>query len=213
MPLQNRVNPFGEIVENTARGTIMGNRGVIHKNKKIIKPFKTKYWITCVLKYKNVQRAVMTENRYTELFFLDEATSFAAGHRPCAYCRNKDYKLFKKLWLQANANTFQLNGYGIAGIDEILHAERISRQGSKHTYHTALSLLPNAVMVKLDNESAPYLYYNKQLLQWSLFGYTTLIRVKNNIDVEVLTPKSIVKIFEAGYMCNIHASAKALLGI
>jgi hypothetical protein len=82
--MQNRVDPFGNIIETKARGSFMGNRGVIHnEQKQITHAFKHKAWITCVLDFKGRKRTVMTVDRWTELFFLDEATAFAAGHRPC----------------------------------------------------------------------------------------------------------------------------------
>jgi len=103
--LQNRVDPLGNIIKTPARGQWMGNRGVIHNDKKeILRPFKLKAWITCKLEFKNWKRQVMTPNRYTELFFLDEATAFGAGHRPCFECRRDDYNLFKSYWLIHSKN-------------------------------------------------------------------------------------------------------------
>lgn len=90
MPLQNRVNPRGTIEQSSARGTFMGNRGVLHNGKReLTRQFKTKAWIICLLEFKGRKRELMTPGRYTELFFLDEVTAFAAGHRPCAECRRK----------------------------------------------------------------------------------------------------------------------------
>jgi hypothetical protein len=94
MFLQNRVDPFGNLIRTPARGTIMGNRGgVLHANREIIRPYKSRRWITCVLNFKDRHRIVMSERRYTELFFLDEATAFSAGHRPCAECRRDRFSL------------------------------------------------------------------------------------------------------------------------
>src|SRR6266487_4207217 len=101
--MQNRVNPFGEIIETTARGLWMGNRGNIHNHdKRIVRAYKLKAWITCKLEFKGRKREIMAPNLYTELFFLDEATSFAAGHRPCFECRREDYNKFKTAWLRGN---------------------------------------------------------------------------------------------------------------
>jgi len=101
--LQNRVDPFGNILKTSARGLWMGNRGILHNDRKeLLRPFKLKAWITCKLQFNGRKREVMTPNRYTELFFMDEATSFAAGHRPCFECRREDYKKFKTLWLKGN---------------------------------------------------------------------------------------------------------------
>jgi hypothetical protein len=84
MPLQNRVSPAGDIFADPARGTFMGNRGgAIHDaERRIIRPYATRRWITCVLEFKGRRRTIMAPGRYTELFFLDEAVSLAAGHRP-----------------------------------------------------------------------------------------------------------------------------------
>ena len=100
MPLQNRVDPYGTIFRTPARGTMMGNRGgAIHNGRReIVRPFLSRRWITCVLEFKNRHREVMTPGRYTELFFLDEAVSLAAGHRPCAECRRERYKAFRTAW-------------------------------------------------------------------------------------------------------------------
>ena len=101
--MQNRVNPFGQIIETTARGLWMGTRGNIHNaERKIVRQFKLKAWITCRLEFKGRKRQMMMPNLYTELFFLDEATAFAAGHRPCCECRREDYNNFKAAWLKGN---------------------------------------------------------------------------------------------------------------
>jgi len=102
--LQNRVDPKGEIIKTEARGTLMGNRGVIHDaQRNIVRRYKHKAWITCSLHFKERHRIVMSPNRWTELFFLDEATAFAAGHRPCCECRKENFKLFKLCWLKGNS--------------------------------------------------------------------------------------------------------------
>lgn len=133
MPLQNRVNPFSKIIATPERGAFTGNRGVIHNiQKEIIKNHAVKYWITCLLKYKNMHRAVMTPNRWTELFFLDEATAFAAGHCPCGFCRHADFKRFKNLWIQANGAQYNFSGNtSMKEIDAIIHAERLDKTTSK----------------------------------------------------------------------------------
>ncbi len=97
MPLQNRVDPFGNLFRTPARGTMMGNRGgVLHANREIVRPYKSRRWITCLLEFRGWHRVVMSERRYTELFFLDEATAFAAGHRPCCECRLRGSTLSRK---------------------------------------------------------------------------------------------------------------------
>src|SRR3978361_1384995 len=108
--LQNRVDPFGNIINTSARGALMGNRGLLHNDKQtLVRTFKLKAWITCKLEFKERKRTVMAPNQYTELFFLDEATSFAAGHRPCFECRREDYNRFKTNWLKGNPE-YSFNG-------------------------------------------------------------------------------------------------------
>src|SRR4051812_14165929 len=123
--LQNRVDPLGQFIHSKARGSWMGNRGVIHENKQIVKTFKHKAWITCVLQFKGRKRTVMTPGRWTELFFLDEATAFAAGHRPCFECRREDAKRFKTCWIKGNPEYNFSMTTSITQIDEIIHKERI----------------------------------------------------------------------------------------
>ncbi|MGH8280534.1 MAG: hypothetical protein ACRETQ_13380, partial [Gammaproteobacteria bacterium] len=103
MPLQNRVNPFGGLDAVSARGAWIGNRGIIHGDRKrIVAAWRSKAWITCELHFRGVHRRVFSPHTWTELFFLDEATAFAAGHRPCAYCRRPRYREFKRAWCAAN---------------------------------------------------------------------------------------------------------------
>ena len=120
--LQNRVDPFGNIIKTKARGAWMDNRGILHnEEQQIIRPFKLKAWITCKLEFKGRKRQVMSPNRYTELFFLDEATSFAAGHRPCFECRRNDYHHFKSLWIKGNPEYHFNEKTSVKAMDDILH--------------------------------------------------------------------------------------------
>src|SRR3954451_12290461 len=103
MPRQNRVTPFGHIIATPERGTFMGNRGILHDEQGTIRrPWKVKRWLVCVLEFRERQRTVMAPNRYTELFFLDEATALAAGHRPCAECRHERFLAFCAAWKNAH---------------------------------------------------------------------------------------------------------------
>ena len=209
MPLQNRVNPFGEIIATPHRGAWTGNRGIIHnEDQKITKKFALKAWITCQLNYKNAKREVMTGRKWTELFFLDEATAFAAGHRPCAFCRNTDYKKFKALWLKANAGFYDLVDEKIQSIDAIIHKERLTKNG-KNYYFEHLNKLPDGVIIAFPDDFTKYfLLKNGQLFEWQAQGYQELILPKENVEVAVLTPKSFVRIFETGFQPQIHESLK-----
>ncbi|MDQ6763927.1 MAG: hypothetical protein M3015_15040, partial [Bacteroidota bacterium] len=163
--MQNRVNPFGEIFETPARGLWMGNRGYIHnEHREIIRPYKLKAWITCRLEFKGRKREIMAANRYTELFFFDEATAFAAGHRPCCECRRDDYNTFKKVWLKGNPEYKFNYKTSIREIDEILQAERINKDGSKKTYKESNKNLPDGTFITISNQA--YLLCNQFLFLW-----------------------------------------------
>jgi hypothetical protein len=209
MPLQNRVNPFGNIIATPERGAWTGNRGVIHnEHKQIIKHHAVKYWITCTLEYKGKRRELMTPNRWTELFFLDEATAFAAGHRPCGFCRNADYKKFKQLWLQANANNYGLNeNTSIQTIDTLIHAERLTPHKTQKTFSAVLHTLPNGVFIQLAQQPHAFLWLQQQLYQWSFSGYKKCAAVDASQTVEVLTPASYVEVLRQGYEPQVHFTA------
>ena len=210
MPLQNRVNPFSTLISTPERGAWTGNRGVIHNERKeIIKNHAVKYWITCALKYKNAQRSVMSPNRWTELFFLDEATAFAAGHRPCGFCRHPDFKRFKDLWLTANGEQYGLTSKTKMDIiDAIIHQERLDKNGLKKTFKSTLTALPDGTFITLDEMDKAYLWYQQNLYEWSFSGYTKVSPSDKNREVTVLTPLSYVAVFKAGYVPEVHFSAK-----
>ena len=201
-PLQNRVTPYGEIVALPGRGLMMGNRGILHDDhQRIVRSAQLRRWLTCVTEFRGRYRKVMQPHRYTELFFLDEATAFSAGHRPCAECRNAEYKRFRALWETCCG--------GPAGADQIdaqLHAER--RNGrKKRTYRADVATLPDGTYVVLDG--AAWLVYRAELLGWSDTGYRTRRPRPAHAAVDVLTPRSIVAVFTAGYAPGIHPSATA----
>jgi hypothetical protein len=131
MPLQNRVTPFGELLATECRGTLMGNRGCLHDDQQQIRrPFAGKRWIICVLEFRGRYRRVMTPRRYTELFFLDEATALAAGHRPCAECQHARYLVFREIWAEANPDLVGAS-FSADAMDGVLHAERLDSRRRK----------------------------------------------------------------------------------
>jgi len=211
MPLQNRVDPFGKIIAIPQRGMYTGNRGIIHNDEQqIVKPFVLKAWITCATHYKNFRRQVMTGRQWTELFFYDEATAFAAGHRPCAFCRNKDFKKFKALWLQANAGFYMGPDERMKSIDRYLHNERMMMQKEKQYETALLTALPEGTMVALNNDTTnAYLWYRGKLFLWTKDGYVETATEAAKMEVLVITPASIVHTFRLGYMPVIHPSAAA----
>jgi hypothetical protein len=194
MPLQNRVDPFGRIFRTSARGTMMGNRGgAIHnEQREIVRPYKSRRWITCVLEFRGRHREVMSPGRYTELFFLDEAVAFAAGHRPCAECRRERFRAFQDAWGRAA---------GADDIDADLHAARIDRHGAKVTYDAPIEKLPNGCFVEIGGDS--YLVWNDSLLSWTPEGYGHEAPRGDGV-VCVLTPRPIVECFGRGYKPQIH---------
>src|SRR6266853_229842 len=146
MPLQNRVTPLSELVADPARGLVYGNRGCLHDaDGRIRRRYNGKRWIACLLEFRGRHRAALQQpRRYTELFFLDEATAFAAGHRPCAECRNTDYRRFRALWERLHPGPCDADT-----IDRILDAER--RDGRrKRTHRSALADLPDGAYITLD---------------------------------------------------------------
>ncbi len=198
MPYQNRVDPWGNLNAVDSRGTLLGNKGVLHnENKEIIATHRIKGWVTCLLEFKGRKRKVMTPNRYTELFFLDEATAFSAGHRPCAECRRIRYNEFKEKWLLANGHLLEAKKPTAVNIDTIIHKERIHKK-EKVTYTANIKSLPNGTMIEINLKA--YVLWNNRLHLWSFNGYTkSKIDFESIVDVKVLTPKSYVKMFEKGF--------------
>jgi hypothetical protein len=198
MMLQNRVDPKGNIIKTSARGAWLGNRGQLHGcGKTILRPFKHQAWIICLLQFKGRHRQVMAPNLWTELFFLDEATAFAAGHRPCFECRREAANRFKAAWLKGNPEYGFDFKTAIGKIDEIIHAERIGHERNKITFETDPEELPDGTFIQLQNN--PYLLTGKTLYHWTPFGYEKGIPLPALKAVMVLTPNSTVKAFRAGY--------------
>jgi hypothetical protein len=196
--MQNRVNPFGDIFNTTARGAWLGNRGQLHgKGKTILRPFKHQAWIICLLEFKGRHRQIMAPNLWTELFFLDEATALAAGHRPCFECRRDDANRFKAAWLKGNPDYEFDFKTPIGKIDQVLQQQRIDGNNKKVTYKSTLKDLPNGTFISIENE--PYLITNEMIYHWTPFGYLEGKKISPSTVVKVLTPMSIVNALRAGY--------------
>ena len=207
MPRQNRVTPFGEIIATPARGTLMGNRGCLHNDRQqIVRPHRGKRWIICALEFKNRHREIMTPGLWTELFFLDEATALAAGHRPCAECSRPRFELFRSHWAQANPDLAHGQKPLVTVIDDALHQERIDATQQKVIYTEKLGALPDGGFVVLDDRQ-PYLLHQRFLLAWHPEGYGCRVAAQGDLIVQVLTPRSIVNTFAQGYAANIHSSS------
>ena len=188
MPLQNRVTPLGELVAVPERGLVYGNRGCLHDaNGRIRRRYGVKRWIACRLVFKDWHRsALLQPGKFTELFFLDEATAFAAGHRPCALCRRDDYDRFCALWEELHGER------GADTIDERLHAERVDPVTRDHRLHAAeLNDLPDGAFVL--HEGAPRLVLGDELLRWSPGGYDERAQRPSGRET-LVTPPSLVEV-------------------
>ena len=206
MPYQNRVDPFGHLKAVNDRGAWMGNRGILHNERgQIVAQWRLKRWLICVLNFKDRHRQVFTPHRYTELFFLDEATALSAGHRPCAECQRARYNEFCLAWSEANPELSHARVLHAEDIDRQLHTERAVRGGGKQSYHADLETLPSGTFV--DRSGSACLVWNGKLLPWSFGGYGSPVVIQRNEIARVLTPRSIVSAFSANFAPQVHESA------
>jgi hypothetical protein len=210
MPHRNRVTPFGEIIACPDRGTSMGNRGILHDERgNLRRSWQVRRWLICVLEFRGRHRAIMTPNRYTELFFLDEATALAAGHRPCFECRRARFLAFRDAWAMGNRTGSDATAIRVAAIDDRLHAERLGPDRSKRTFRANLDDLPDGVFITpVGGTGEAYLIQRDRLLAWSPGGYRDRRIRPRGIEVSTLTPPSTVRAIRSGYGPEIHPSAR-----
>jgi hypothetical protein len=205
MPLQNRVTPFGELVATPARGFFLGNRGGrFHTDARALtaRRWASRQWICCVLDFKGRQRDVWGRF-YTELFFLDEPTALAAGHRPCFECRRKDAEAFAEIWRK----THRLRARPYADeMDKVLHRERLDGR-AKRLHRRAIDALPDGAFIVLDDEA--YTVHGRKLLHWTLQGYDRRKARPPGGTVDVLTPPATLSVLSAGYTPHWHPSAES----
>ncbi len=202
MPLQNRVLPTGDIVAVNARGTLTGNRGILHDQDKQLSNRRWAHhaWIYCELEWKNRRRNVMSGRNWTELFFLDEAVALAAGHRPCGYCKRGRYSEFKAAWSRA---------YGMPAsakqMDALLQSSRVI-PGSRKQLTTQLNAthLPDGAM--FSDKGKIYLISGGLVRQFSEKGYGAVSETPQHV-VDVLTPMPILHVLRAGFKVSVHKSA------
>lgn len=201
MPVQNRVTPFGDRIATPARGMLTGNRGCLHNEQgEFRRRWTTRAWISCLLEFRGRHRPIMPPGRWTALFFLDEATALAAGHRPCGECRNADYRRFKRAWCEANGGDVAAP---VRLIDERLHAERVARP--RTTWTAALDGLPDGTMWLEGSEV--WIVAGARIGRWTPAGYANVTaRPSGRRRVSVLTPSSLVSSFSAGYWPSIHST-------
>jgi hypothetical protein len=205
MPLQNRVDPFGELFATPARGLFMGNRGGrFHTDAQTLtsRRWVSRQWICCVTRFKQRKHDVWGRF-YTELFFLDEPTALAAGHRPCFECRRKDAEAFAEYWRQAQGLTGRPRA---TDMDEILHRERLNGK-AKRQHSDSIDRLPDGAFIALNG--AAFAVHSDALLRWTPAGYEECAPRPRGIVVDVLTPPAILDVLSAGYRPHWHPSAKA----
>jgi hypothetical protein len=195
MPLQNRVTPLGELITDPARGLVYGNRGCLHDEAgRIRRRYNGKRWIACRLQFRGWHRhPLLQPGRFTELFFLDEATAFAAGHRPCALCRREDYARFVEIWSGLHPGQV-----GADAIDEQLHTERLDQSTREHRMHEAAAdELPDGAFVLMDG--APFMVRESKLLRWTPAGYVGRgLRAACHRGT-LITPPALVAVLRAGW--------------
>jgi hypothetical protein len=207
MPLQNRVTPLGDLIADPARGLVYGNRGCLHdETGRIRRRYAGRRWIACRLRFRGWHRGqLLRPGRFTELFFLDEATAFAAGHRPCALCRRADYDRLVELWRGPHPGQA-----GADAIDTQLHAERVAGPRTQRHHEAALEELPDGAFVLRDG--GPWLVLGAELLRWSPAGYDAREPRPSRRRTVLITPPSLVAVLRAGWrplVPLLHPSALA----
>ena len=204
MPLQNRVTPSGDIIATPHRGLFTGNRGIIHDpaTKTLTRRWTNQAWLICVCEFRGRRRKVMGGRSWTELFFLDEATALAAGHRPCFFCRRDDANRFRAAWEEGNHVAKVL----AREIDAMLHRERLAGRAKRlHTLPMPVERLPDGAMVQQGKEN--YLIAQGRAHAWSPAGYRGAPNALQ--EAMLLTPPSTLRALSAGYQPVLHPSAVA----
>jgi len=211
MARRNRVTPFGGLVD-TGRGLVYGNRGCLHdRNGLIRRRFRGRRWISCRLEFRGWQRGELLQpGRFTELFFLDEATAFAAGHRPCALCRHDDYRMFSRRWHDLHPG----DPGGADALDARLHGERVAAVAAgghvQRRFEARYETLPDGTFVVLEGTAC--LVLGERLLRWTPAGYDSAF-ARPRGRATVLTPPSLVEVLRAGWSGAVpflHPSAHTL---
>jgi hypothetical protein len=207
MPRQNRVTPLGEMIADPARGLVYGNRGCLHDvTGRIRRHHATRRWIGCRLEFRGWHRGpLMQPGRFTELFFLDEATAFAAGHRPCALCRRADYGRLQTIWRERHHRH-----PGADAIDGQLHAERLEPDSGAQRHHDgSFDGLPDGAFVLHGGE--PWVVVGAGLRRWTPSGYVERVPRPDGMPARVITPPSLLAVLLAGWepvVPLLHPSAR-----
>lgn len=209
MPRQNRVTPFGDFEAVSSKGSMMGNRGILHDENGVLGAARWRHpnWVACTLSFKGRRRTIMLPGHYTELFFCDEAVALAAGHRPCAECRRDDFRRFMSSWRKAHGLS-PSDPLKASEVDRKLHAARVRRDKTQITFQSILGAVPDGAFVELPNEPGKaWLVRKDQVRLWSHEGYGEARQFDPSINVTVLTPEPTVQVLAAGYTPALHPTA------
>lgn len=210
MPLCNRIDPWGRLSDNPSKaGLVMGNRGILHdEHRNIVKRWTTIAWVACDPNYRAISRKpLFSPGSYSELFFLDEATAFSAGHRPCAYCQRNRFNAFKAAWAASVPHKAGEALLPIGEIDRVLHRERTARGVEKITFSAQVDGLPDGCMFALGTDV--YLVHRGAHLRWSFNGYARAAALPLSTEVSVLTPRTMLLLYAKGFRPSVHPSADA----
>jgi len=203
MPRQNRVTPHGELIAVPDRGLFWGNRGpLLNPRGDLTRYSSGRAWAICVLSFKGRRRTQWRPGRLTELYFLDEATGLAAGHRPCGECRYREYQAFKQAFAEAVTGGRRA---GAPEIDQRMHESRLTEPGRRRTYRAPLAELPDGTTIS--GGGTPWLLWRGELLGWTPGGYGERRPVTGAGTVTVITPQVSVAVLAAGYRPVVHPSA------
>ena len=201
MPLRNRVDPYGRLYAVPARGQLMGNRGILHdEDRTIVRTHAHRNWVSCTLSCGDTRRALMAPRCYTELFFLDEATALAAGHRPCATCRRARYRAFTAAWRDVHGGAEEGRSLPQT-IDKALHRARIARR-EKVTHEAQGEALPDGTIFA-DGDGEASLVWRGRGFAWSFDGYGPGRPLPRG-TVTVLTPEPLLAVLGHGYVPELH---------
>jgi hypothetical protein len=206
-PARNRVTPLGDIVAIPLRGAWTGNRGILHRGREIVRFHAGNLWITCALEFRGRWRQQWQPDRYTYLFFHDEAVSFAAGHRPCAECRRAAYNAFRAAWAEGLGGRLADDLPSAAMMNRQLHGERLWPRTHRRRFHEMVWRgLPDGVFVLLDGR--PAVVVGDHLTAWTHAGYGERRPRPRTGTVTVITPPSSVAALRAGYPVQIDDAAR-----
>jgi hypothetical protein len=203
MTSRNRVTPFGDIVAVPLLGAWTGNRGILHRDREIVRFHTSDLWIICALRFRDRHAEQWRPHHFTWLFFHDEAVALAAGHRPCAECRRSDYTTFRDAW----ADALGVAAPSARELNRQLHAERIERGTHRRRLHALpWAGLPDGTFVRLG--TMPAVVVGPDLVEWTSAGYGARHARPRSGYAEVITPPSSVAVLRAGYPVQLDDAAR-----